>query len=108
MLTIVFIDLIKAFDSVSHAGLCKLLDHVGFPGMLINIMRSFHNGMKAHVIDSGWESAPFDVHNGIKQGCVFASLMFSLIMAAVNYDAFHDCDKGVIVNFHYDNSIFNL
>ena len=107
-LYIVFVDLTKAFDSVSRTGLWMLLHRVGFPEKVINIIRSFHDGMQARVVDGGLESAPFDVDNGVKQGCVFAPLLFSIVMAAVIYDAFHNCEKGINFNVRYDGGIFNL
>ena len=65
-LYIVFVDLTKAFDSVSRAGLWMLLHRVGFPEKVINIIRSFHDGLQAHVVEGGLESAPVNVDNGVK------------------------------------------
>ena len=110
-------DLTKAFDSVSRAdpqswmslaGLWMLLHRVGFPEKVINIIRSFHDGMQALVVEGGLESAPFKVDNSVKQGCVFAPLLSSIVVAAVIYDAFHECEKGINFNVRYDGGIFNL
>lgn len=64
--------------------------------------------MQARVVDGGLKSAPFEVDNGVKQGCVFVPLLFSIVMAAVIYDAFHNCEKGINFNVRYDGGIFNL
>ena len=49
----VFIDLTKAFDSVSRDGLWKILGKIGCPAKFINIIRSFHCGMMARVQEAG-------------------------------------------------------
>ena len=64
--------------------------------------------MQACVVEGGLESSPFNVDNGVKQGCVFAPLLFRIVMAAVIYDAFHECEKGINFNVRYDGGIFNL
>ena len=75
-LYIVFVDLIKAFDSVNRNLLWRLLGKIGCPCNLVNIIRSFHDDMSASVIDSGVSSKSFAVTNGVRQGCVLAPLLF--------------------------------
>ena len=48
-----FIDLIKAFDLVSRDGLLKIPPKIGCPPWLLNIIRSFHGGMKGTVVFDG-------------------------------------------------------
>jgi len=48
-LYMVLIDLTKAFDSVNEQGLWLILHNIGCPGKFINIIRSFHEGMKGQV-----------------------------------------------------------
>ena len=43
----VFIDLSKAFDSVHRPGLWAILSKIGCPAALVDIIRSFHDGMRA-------------------------------------------------------------
>ena len=74
----VFVDLTKAFDLVSKEGLWKLLYKVCCPAMLVNIIRSFHDGTVAHVRDSGCTSEPFPVTSSTKQSCVRAPLLLSV------------------------------
>lgn len=107
-LYMVFVDLTKAFDSVGREGLWKILSKAGCPPRITNIIRSFHEGMAGRVIGDNSTSESFAVTNGTKQGCVMAPLLFSIVFSAVLHDAFHDCDKGVMIRFRSDGSIFNL
>ena len=100
-------DLRKAFDSVSRDGLWKILKRTGCPDKLVNILRSFHDGMQARVIDGNQESAPFEVKNGVKQGCVLAPVLFGKIIAAMIKDAFKNCNLGVRVRHRHDGGLFN-
>ena len=77
-LYMVFVDLTKAFDLVSPEGLRKVLYKVGCPAKLVNIIRSFHDGMVAHVRDSGCTSEPFPVTIGTNRGCFLAPLLLAL------------------------------
>ncbi len=59
-----FVDLTKAFDTVSREGLCKIMSKFGCPERFICIERQFHEGMQACVLDDGDLSAPFPVTVG--------------------------------------------
>ena len=52
-LFLLFVDLKKAYDSVLHAALWRALRKLGVPDVLIDIIRSFHEGMKAKVKING-------------------------------------------------------
>ena len=80
-LYMVFIDLTKAFDSVHREGLWKILKKIGCPQKFVNIIRSFHDGMRGCVLDNGETSAPFTITSGTKQGCVLAPLLFSIFLS---------------------------
>ena len=45
------------------------------------MVRSIHDGMMAIVIENGDVSDPFPVTNGVKQGCVLAPALFSILFA---------------------------
>ena len=107
-LSMVFIDLTKAFDSINRKGICKILLKVGCPPRVVNIIRSFHDGMMARVSDNGAESDSFAVSNGTKQGCGMTPLLFGIVFSAMLHDVFKDCDKGVLIRFRKDGGIFNL
>ena len=44
-------------------------------------------------------SDPFDVRNGLKQGCVLAATLFALFYAAVLNEALKDCPDGIFIRF---------
>ena len=63
-----FVDLTKAFETVSHEGLRKIMAKFGCPAKFIAMLQQFHNGMLARVQNVGEFSDPFPVTNGFKQG----------------------------------------
>ena len=106
----VFIHLTKAFDSVSHEGLWKLLLKAGWPGCplrVVKIIRSSHDGMMARVSDLGTTSEAFPVTTGTKQDCIMAPLPFCIIFSAMLQDAFRNCNSGAMIRFRSDDGIFN-
>ena len=103
-----FVDLQKAFDTVSRGGLWKIMAKFGCPAKFITMVRLFHDGMHARVQDDGDYSQPFPVTNGVKQGCVLAPTLFSMVFSAMLTDAFRDGDIGVGFRYRTDGSLFNI
>ena len=59
-----FVDLTKAFDTVSCDGLWKIMTKFDCPPRYIAMVRQFNDGMQY--------SEPFPVNNRVKQGCAMA------------------------------------
>ena len=74
-----FVDLTKAFGTVSRDGLWKIMAKFGCPPRYIAMVQQFHDGMQARVQNDGEYSEPFLVSNGDKQGCVMAPTLFSMM-----------------------------
>uniref|UniRef100_K7EZK3 Reverse transcriptase domain-containing protein n=1 Tax=Pelodiscus sinensis TaxID=13735 RepID=K7EZK3_PELSI len=104
----VFVDLTKAFDSVSREGLWKIMAKFGCPDTFIEMVKQFHDGMLARVQDHGNYSEPFTVTNGVKQGCILAPSLFSLMFSAVLIDAFRESNVGIDLRYRFDGRLFNL
>ena len=83
-----FVDLTKAFHTVSREGLWKIMAKFGCPTKFITIVRQFHDGILARVQNDGEFSVPFPVTNGVKQGCVLAPTLFSMMLSAMLTVAF--------------------
>ena len=107
-LYVTFVDLTKAFDTVSREGLWRIMAKFGCPNTFIEMVRQLHDGMLARVQDQGSYSEPFQVTNGVKQGCVLAPTLFSLMFSAMLMDAFKDSDVGIKLRYRLDGKLFNL
>ena len=103
-----FVDLTKAFNTVSREGLWKIMAKFGCPAKFIAMVRQFHDGMLERVQNDGEFSDPFPVTNGVKQGCVLASTLFSIMFSAMLTNAFQDGDNGIPIRYRFDVKLFNL
>ena len=105
-----FIDLKKAYDSVPREGLWTALRKLGVPDRTINLINSFHEGMKARVRVDGKLTDEIDVRNGLRQGCCIAPVLFNLYICTVFErwnEKVSDVDGiGVKINYKYDEKIF--
>ena len=106
-LYITFVNITKAFDTVSREGLWKIMAKTGGPAKFIAMVRQFHDGTLARVQNDGEFSDPFLVKNGVKQGCVLALTLFSMMFSAMLIDAFQDGDNGIPIKFRFDGKLFN-
>ena len=105
---ITFVDLNKAFDSVSREGLWKILAKFGCLEKFVKMVRLFHDDMVARVLNDGGSSELFQVTNGVKQGCVLAPTLFSMMFAAMLIEAFKESSTGIPIRYRYDGNLFNL
>ena len=103
-----YVDLTKAFDTVSRERRWKIVAKFGCPAKFIAMVRQFHDGMFARVQNDGEFSDSFPVTNGVKQGCVLASTLFSMMFSAMLTDAFQDGDNGITIRYRFDGKLFNL
>ena len=60
----------------------------GCPTQFIAIEKQFHDDMLAWVQNDGEFSDPVPVTNGVKQGCVLAPTLFSMMSSAMLTAAF--------------------
>ena len=107
-LYIAFIDLTKAFDLVSRSGLFSLLQKIGCPPRLLQIIISFHENMQSRVCFNGRTSDAFPVNSGVKQGCVLAPTLFGIFFSMLLQYAFVDCTEGIYIRTRADGKLFNI
>ncbi|XP_076467573.1 uncharacterized protein LOC143298578 [Babylonia areolata] len=65
-----FVDLTKAFDTVSRDRLWKVLTKLGCPPKFLAVLKQLHEDQRGQVKCGGELSEPFPIGNGVKQGCV--------------------------------------
>ena len=58
--------------------------------------------------NNGVFSDPFHVTNGIKEGCVLALTLFSMLFSAMLTAAFQDGDNGIPIRYRFDGKLFSL
>ena len=83
-LYICFVDLRKAYDSVSRTTLWSILEHCyHLPPKLLTVIKALHDNTSAAVRSYGKTSEMFPVSVGVKQGCVLAPTLFNLYFDTV-------------------------
>nr|VZH91290.1 unnamed protein product [Spirometra erinaceieuropaei] len=102
-----FVNLTKAFDTMNREGLWKIMQKFGCPERFIRMVRKLHDGMMARVTDNRAASEAFAVTKGVKQGCVLARNLFSLMFSAMLMDAYHDERPGIRIVYRTDGHLLN-
>ena len=71
-----FIDYAKAFDSVDHNKLWKILREMGIPDHLTCLLRNLYAGQEATVRTGHGTMYWFRIEKGIHQGCILSPCLF--------------------------------
>ena len=94
-----FVDLTKAFDTVSHDGLWKILARLGCPPKFLTFLRQLHESQQGQVKHNGFLSGSFSISNGVKQGCILAPTLFSVFFRIMLHEAKDDLPDGIYIHF---------
>ena len=73
-----FIDYAKAFDSVDHNKLWKILQEMGLPDHLTCLLRNLYAGQETTVRTGHGTTDWFQIGKGVCQGCVLSPCVFNL------------------------------
>ncbi len=71
-----FADFEKAFDTVEHAFLIKVMQKFNFGNDIINWVKLFYSGAKSCVSNNGYLSDFFSINRGVRQGCPLSPYLF--------------------------------
>ena len=82
-LSVLFVDLRKAYDSIPRSALWLVLRNLGIPPKLLGLVQSLHEGMEARVRLPNVVTDNINVRNGLRQGCTLAPTLFNLYFSAV-------------------------
>ena len=73
-----FIDYAKAFDSVDHNKLWKILKELGIPDHLTCLLRNLYAGQEETVRTGHGTTDWFQIEKGVRQGCILSPCLFNL------------------------------
>ena len=93
-----FVDLTKAFDTVSRDGLWKILACLGCLPKFLTMLRQLSEGQQGQMKHNGSLSGSFPILNGVKQGCVLAPTLFSIFRIMFR-EAKDDLPDGIYILF---------
>jgi Reverse transcriptase (RNA-dependent DNA polymerase)/Endonuclease-reverse transcriptase len=78
--SVAFLDIVAAFDSVWHEGLLFKLHKAGITGCAWRWIRAFLSGRKFRVVADGIQSDWFDVGAGVPQGSILGPFLFLIFI----------------------------
>ena len=75
-----FLDVRKAFDSVSHESLLLAAERIGLPSPLLGYLRLYYARLRTRLKVGGRRSAYFSVKQGVRQGDPLSPLLFNSVI----------------------------
>ena len=101
-----FIDYVKAFDSVDHNQLWKILKEMGIPDHLTCLLRNLYAGQEASVRTGHGTTDWFQIGKGVHQGCKLSPCLFNFYAEYIMRNAgLEDTQAGIKIAGRNINSL---
>jgi hypothetical protein len=79
-LHLLYIDIVKAFDSLQHEAIAEALAYHRIPQPFINIIMSLYKNCTSQIITGNTITNPFPIRRGVRQGDTLSPLLFILVI----------------------------
>ena len=79
-LSLVFIDVKKAFDSINHGAIYQALKSAGVPMLLVNYIKDLYSTSKTRIVSGPTASSTVAVNRGVKQGDPMSPFLFNFVL----------------------------
>ena len=101
-----FIDYAKAFDSVDHNKLWKILKEMGIPDHLTLLLRNLYAGQEATVRTGHGSTDWFQIRKGVRQGSILSPCLFNLYAEYVMRNAgLDEAQAGIRITGRNTNNL---
>lgn len=77
-LYLVFVDFERAFDTLNHQSMYKVLQAIGIPHKLISLIQHLYKDSSSKILHNNQKSRSISIKTGVKQGCLMSPLLFNL------------------------------
>ena len=105
-LCLCFIDLSKAYDSVSREALMAVLRKYGVPGHTVSLVEQMYAGTWCRVKLEGEVSERFEVQTGVRQGCVLSPILFNCYMDNIMREASESLGGGINISYNTSKGLY--
>ena len=103
-MSVAFVDIRKAYDSVDRTLLWQRLERMGVGHNFLTILKSLYRNTRRHILLPHGKTDWFECYRGLRQGCPLSPLLFALYIAHIPAELDSHCE-GVAVG---DISITNM
>ena len=103
MVAAAFLDLSKAFDSISHEILLEKLENLGFDQIAISFIGSYLSNRTQKVVIQNTSSDWIDLYQGVPQGTILGPLLFNLYVNSMQSAIQEPCE---LVQYADDTFLF--
>ena len=69
----------EAFDCVDHPTLWNMMEEMGIPEHMVQVIRSLYANQQAKVRTEYGDTGSFSIGKCVRQGCVLSPLSFNLL-----------------------------
>ena len=89
-----FVDLKKAYDTIPRDLLWETMENLGFKGKFLNLIKALYGHDNIKIVVNGIESEPIYPKRGLKQGCPLSPVLFAIYMVELTNEL-HKTKEGL-------------